>query len=285
MEGFAPGSFEAAAIYAACGAACGVAAAAMSAGGSGGSSGNQAPQAGQVQMGGGGGGGSQQTGGVTKLAAGGIVSQPTMFMAGDSAAGGAAEEAILPLSDPDAMRKIASAILPALTGFPSMAYGQLAAVDKPRFDAAKADVSDPVPNDFGTPTMTTRPSFDFSQTPLPREMPNMQALAAQFGGLLSVPTLRAASGNQASVAAAADRAPAVFDQAAMEKLAGRMADSGRMTSDKPADGGGDQIHVHVKGMISPDNLNKVVKKINRAVQNRQITLKASDSLRVTRRSQ
>jgi hypothetical protein len=38
-------------------------------------------------------------------------------------------------------------------------------------------------------------------------------------------------------------------------------------------------------MISPDNLNKVVKKINRAVQNRQTTLNASNSLRVTRRSQ
>jgi len=45
------------------------------------------------------------------------------------------------------------------------------------------------------------------------------------------------------------------------------------------------IHVAVKGLISPDNMNKVIKKINHMVQNRQTTLNASNSLRVTRRSQ
>ena len=46
-----------------------------------------------------------------------------------------------------------------------------------------------------------------------------------------------------------------------------------------------QVHVHVKGLISPDNLGKVVKTINRKVANRQLTLHASNSFRVTKRSQ
>jgi hypothetical protein len=49
-------------------------------------------------------------------------------------------------------------------------------------------------------------------------------------------------------------------------------------------GGGNQIHVHVKGMISPDNLSKVVTQINRKVKGRQLTLHSSNSLRLTKRS-
>ena len=47
--------------------------------------------------------------------------------------------------------------------------------------------------------------------------------------------------------------------------------------------GGSQIHVHVEGMISPDNLTKVVDQINRRVNRGQLHLKATDTLRVTKR--
>jgi len=95
-----------------------------------------------------------------------------------------------------------------------------------------------------------------------------------------------ASESEGAAASASAAAPgAVFDQAGMEKSFGRLLDQ-RQPNDSN-DAGDTHIHNHiaVKGMISPDNLSKVVKKINRAVTNRQITLKSSDSLRVTRRSQ
>jgi virulence-associated protein VapD len=50
-------------------------------------------------------------------------------------------------------------------------------------------------------------------------------------------------------------------------------------------GGGPAIHVHVKGMVSPDNLKKVVKDINRKVNRGQVNLVSSNSLRITKRSQ
>ena len=45
------------------------------------------------------------------------------------------------------------------------------------------------------------------------------------------------------------------------------------------------IHVHVKGLMDSGNLKKIMKKQNQLVQNRQASLKASDSERLTRRSQ
>jgi len=44
-------------------------------------------------------------------------------------------------------------------------------------------------------------------------------------------------------------------------------------------------HFHVQGMISADNLKRVVRKINEGVKDRSLHLKSSDSFRVTRRSQ
>ena len=49
-------------------------------------------------------------------------------------------------------------------------------------------------------------------------------------------------------------------------------------------GGGTHFHVNVKGMISPDNLTKVVSQINKRVNRGQLQLRASDSLRITKRS-
>jgi hypothetical protein len=173
-------------------------------------------------------------------------------------------------------------------GFTTGGYDSRLPAEKPRMTTAAGSPSEKLADDFGTPSVGDRPSFDFSATPLPREMPDMQALAAQFGGLLSGSTLRAASGaRQASIAVSSTAAPAVFDEARMEKFARGIIDAHRESSRDVPVGSGD-THVHInfpKGaMISPDNLNKVVKKINRAVQNRQTTLRASDSLRLTRRS-
>lgn len=49
-------------------------------------------------------------------------------------------------------------------------------------------------------------------------------------------------------------------------------------------GGGTTHHWHIDGVISSDNLNKVVRQISKAVQNNKVNLLASNSLRVTKRS-
>jgi hypothetical protein len=429
---------------------------AMSGGGSGSSATQQAPSIGQSSSSGSSGGGSNQTTGVTHLAAGGIVSKPTEFVAGDSSTGGDAEEAILPLSDPSAMRQVAKAMITGLLGtrdageefpigeaskspshnFPlgassaptvGQALGFTAAPStpspreaagftsgepapgekpaftrgepseseqseflaaqpsvstKPGFDSASAPTvgealgfkfdtpypgekpvfhasepsapekpgfslsepsagqqrdfeaarpqtvgdalgfgfSQPSPSypglgftsgqpsttakpgfgsgvasphekqslDFSQPSAGDRPGFDYSAPSLPREMPDMESLAAQFGGLLSQPTLRAASNAQvpaAAVSASAGGASADVE-ARMEKLTARL-DSQQHESAGAGAASGDTTHIHVnvKGLMDAGNLKKVIAKQNRMVQNRQVTIKATDSLRVTRRSQ
>jgi hypothetical protein len=232
------------------------------------------------------GGGGQQTQGVTRLATGGIVSSPTMFMAGDSPSGGAADEAILPLSDPEAMRKVAQSIIGSIIPI-SQDRGKEAAM------VSTASAVSNIPGyDFGVPSVRERPDFNFSSTPIPRETPDVQAMAARFGGLLSVPTLRAATAasNQAARASAETASSSgSFDNASLEKFADRVgshvAASQGPTTRKDSGASDSHVHVNVKGMISPDNLNKVIRKISRQVQNRQATLNASNSLRLTRRSQ
>jgi hypothetical protein len=276
--------FAAAAEFGLVTGAAGAAGIAMSPGAGGGGGTAQGPQPGQVTWGSGSGsGGSQQTGGVTHLAAGGVVSSPTMFIAGDSASGGSADEAILPLSDSNAMRKIVNAIMPVMPQ------------NAPGFGFATPAQRPPLGFDLSQPSSSERPDihsgnpndgdFERSEASLPRDMQGMEALRASFGGLLWPPTRRAAAGAQAQAAAAAASVavPAAFDQAAMEKFADRVGK--QINPEGGSTGDTTHVHVAVKGMISPDNLKKVVKKINRAVQNRQTTLKASDSLRVTRRSQ
>src|ERR1039458_3698649 len=116
---------------------------------------------------------------------------------------------------------------------------------------------------------------------------------ASVGGLLSVQTRRAASGSGGVMAAASTAAapPAGFDSARMERFADRVGDRvGKQISDSGGSqgtGGGD-VHIHapnLKGVIGSGDMKKVFKQAARMVNNRQLTLKASDSLRVTRRSQ
>jgi hypothetical protein len=138
------------------------------------------------------------------FASGGLVSKRTMAMVGDSPSGGDAEEGILPLSNPDAIDRIANA-------------------------------------------------------------------------LLSAPTLRAASAameSQRAVSASSAR------PAAVPPAAARPQDDDAAA----ASSGGGNIHVHVKGLVSPDNLNKVIQQINKRVQKGTSNLNSSNTLRVTRRS-
>jgi hypothetical protein len=112
------------------------------------------------------------------------------------------------------------------------------------------------------------------------------ALARISNALLSAPTLRAASAGMtstANLAAASGASPtARFDDATITKLGERIGshlDSSGTTGDTT------NIHVHVKGSIDHGTIAGLVQKINRKVGNRQLTLNATNSQRLTRRSQ
>jgi hypothetical protein len=86
------------------------------------------------------------------------------------------------------------------------------------------------------------------------------------GGLISAPTL--------AIMGEDNRKEAVLpleDPRAMEQI-------------REGIGGGTTHHWHIGGMISSDNLVKVVGKINKMVNKGQVNLTASNSLRLTKRS-
>ena len=77
-------------------------------------------------------------------------------MAGDSPSGGSADEAILPLSDPSAMRKVAQAIIGSIIPI-SQDRGKEAAM------VSNASAVSAIPgNEFGVPSVRQRPDFNFS---------------------------------------------------------------------------------------------------------------------------
>jgi hypothetical protein len=49
-------------------------------------------------------------------------------------------------------------------------------------------------------------------------------------------------------------------------------------------GGGTHFHINVEGLISPDNLTKVVHQISKRVNRGQLHLQASNTFRITKRS-
>jgi hypothetical protein len=204
----ASGYFTAAAEYALVAGVAGGSAAALS-GGSGGGSGARSNVTSSSNPGGAGqtsssGGGWNQTVSVTHLAAGGLVTGPTRALIGESG-----DEAVIPLSDPDAMSRLANA-------------------------------------------------------------------------LLSPHTLRLASSDPAAIAAHSNKSQGGFDDAAMGKLGDLIG------AHLDASGGAGDTHHHhwnVKGMISADNMAKVMDKMSKMVQQNRATLHASNSFRVTRRSQ
>ncbi len=280
----AAGYFAAAAEFGLVAALAGAAGMAMSPGGSGGGSSAGAPVPGQVggnvNLGGGGGG----TTGVTHLAAGGVVTRRIMI--GDSESGGDAEEAILPLSDSGAMAKIVNAIIPVLPqNAPGFGFAVPAQKPPKGFDRSQPSESDRPDIHSGNPNDG---DFERSEASIPRDMQGLAALAASFGGLLSGSTRRIAAGSRgADIAAATASTPTGFDANSMEKFADRIGRQVSRHAEAAPQGGGD-IHINmpnVKGVVSPETFKKVTKHLNRMVQNRQITLNATNSLRVTRRSQ
>ncbi len=113
----------------------------------------------------------------------------------------------------------------------------------------------------------------------PVQVANVQSFAR--GGLVTEPTLAMigdsiAGGTRASTAGAKEIVWPLEDPKASAAIARAVAGAG---------GGGGSIQVFVQGLISPDNLAKVVKDINRKVKGNQLHLASSASLRVNKRSQ
>ena len=226
---------------------------------------------------------------VTGSSFGGIVTQPTTFMAGDSKSGGSADEAILPLSDPEAMSRVGQSLLKSIVGStreaPGFQFAPPATGERPGFSFGPSTPSPGAEFRSGTPTVGEALGFH-SAEPSASEKPDMEALAARFSSLLSTPTLRAAS-------AAMGPAPTEARSAAQQSSPDRRSaisnekDSRSDPWGEGASGGGDTHHhyYNIKGMVSPDTLKKLTNQQNRMVKNRQLTLNASNSLRVTRRSQ
>ncbi len=91
------------------------------------------------------------------------------------------------------------------------------------------------------------------------------------GGLITGPTL-AMLGDSKSGGSATEAVLPLDDDQAMGKV-------------RDAVGGGHTFNVHVHGLVSPDNLNKVMEQMSRRVMKGTSTLHSSNSLRYTRRSQ
>jgi hypothetical protein len=210
--------------------ASGVSAHAMSGGGSESSSsssnsGSSSSNASNVQQTSSSGGGSKQTVSVAHLAEGGIVSRRTLFMAGDDKANGNAEEAIVPLSDPDAVSRISTALLSPAT----LRAASAASMAQSPALATSGD---------------SRSDYD------------------------SAPS---------HVSSASGRATAANGHT------GSGADPWGTAG--PSGGGDTHVHFHLpKGSVI-GNVKHVMREINKYVQKGQAELLASNSLRVTRRSQ
>jgi hypothetical protein len=207
-------------------------------------------------------------------------------MIGDSPSGGDADEAILPLSDAGAMSKIVNAILPVLPqNAPGFGFATPAQSPPKGFDRSQPSESDRPDIHSGNPNDG---DFERSEASIPRDMEGLEALAARFGGLLSTPTLRAAAGSRgADIAAATAASPTGFDSNSMEKFADRIGKQIESRGIVRNDGEG-ALHINMpnlKGVVSPESLKKVFKQAGRLVQNRRLTFTASNSLRITKRSQ
>lgn len=112
--------------------------------------------------------------------------------------------------------------------------------------------------------------------PNPVQTINVQSFAR--GGLISGPTL-AMIGDNVSRTSSGSReiAASLDDPEAMRAIGAALAPHLQQNS-------GPNIHVEVRGLISPDNLAKVVKQISQKVKGNQATLVSSNSFRVTKRS-
>lgn len=110
-----------------------------------------------------------------------------------------------------------------------------------------------------------------SAPPQPVQTTNVQRFAG--GGLVSGPTLAMIGDSTKNNGKQEEAALPLDDPQAVKKIVEALGG-----------GGGPTIHLHVKGMVSPDNLKKVIKDINRKVSSGQVNLTSSNSFRVTKRS-
>jgi hypothetical protein len=113
------------------------------------------------------------------------------------------------------------------------------------------------------------------QTPQPVQSVNVQHFAE--GGLVSGPTLAMIGDSVSSPSGQSEAALPLDHPEALRKIAGALGPY-------LAGSGGGDINVHVKGLISGDNLTKVIKNINTKVKKNQAFLTSSNSLRITKRS-
>lgn len=118
-------------------------------------------------------------------------------------------------------------------------------------------------------SLTSSGSQQAAQTPI--NAINIQSFAG--GGLITSPTL-AMLGDKKGGGSAIEAALPLEDNQAMDMVGGAIA----------AHMSGGDTHIHVRGMVSPDNLTKVMRLINRKVTRGQGNLVASNSLRITKRS-
>ena len=111
------------------------------------------------------------------------------------------------------------------------------------------------------------------------------AMERVSNALLSSPMMRVASASMSdptAIALASNVRQGGLDDAAMGKLGDLIG------AHLDASGGAGDTHNHhynIKGLISPDNMTKVMSKMSKMVQQNRATLHCSNSLRITRRSQ
>jgi hypothetical protein len=112
-----------------------------------------------------------------------------------------------------------------------------------------------------------------AQIQQPAQNPVQSINAQHFagGGLISAPTL-AVIGDSIRGSGQREAAIPLDDPQAVEAIVAALG------------GGGGDTHVHVKGLISSDNLTKVMKKMNRSVSKGQARLTANTSYKVTRKA-
>jgi hypothetical protein len=127
----------------------------------------------------------------------------------------------------------------------------------------------------GGPSVTDGSATAGPAAPNPVQTVNVQSFARS--GLISRPTLAVIGDNiHGSSQTRGEVAASLDDPAAMKAIGDALAPHLQQS--------GTNIHVEVKGLISPDNLSKVVNQISKKVGKGQVNLVSSNSFRVTKRS-
>jgi hypothetical protein len=102
---------------------------------------------------------------------------------------------------------------------------------------------------------------------------SMNVRSFEAGGLISAPTLAVVGDSGPSGEAVLP----LDNDGAMARIAERIGQSG-------GGSGGNNFHIHVKGLVSPDSLGKVMRQISKKVKQGTGIMTASNTHRITRRS-